>query len=613
MRHRVRPFRGKSGGSIRYNLDRQIAPPTPESRRRRSPARAVAHHRDRDREHDRARRRSSPPPTRARSRGASATSSASCRSHPYLELSPAAADLLSERTLDRMAVARERSLAADLPPMEQFDEARRALDAQEAAVFAAIRDLPSHRWGFVPRDPWSLTLLTSFFLHADWMHLLGNMLFLWITSPFVEDRLGRPGFAAFYLAARARRERRALDALSRTPTIPLVGASGAIAGLMGAFVVFFAAVAHPLPDPAAADRRGAAGACRDADLAGRADVAVAVRGADRTSPSGRTSAGSCSASPSRGVLRLARPEEDRRAARPAWRPRGRPGGVRGRDRDRRPARDRDAGARLLDRLRKAPGTTRRTLALRAASADRRSVAAPAVAVVRVGARAARRGRARSRCTRSSWRRSRRRGGPARAHAARRALQRLRPHGGRAGARSSARSPIRPARPACATRSSGASACRPRPAEPLAQRADLRVEVGDRLPQHRAIALVGRLLDPVQRVRAGQLEPAPARPHRPVRRRAPGATCAGSRPRPAGPRPTCSRSRVPCASSSLVRGRAGRGAIASTLLRAAAAPRSPRATASALCHTVRQSSVRPMSMKSGQGNLKCAGLRPATAP
>jgi membrane associated rhomboid family serine protease len=161
------------------------------------------------------------------------------RSHPYLELSPAAADLLSERTLDRLATARERSLAADLPPMEEFDEARRALDAQEAAVFAAIRDLPSHRWGFVPRDPWSISLLTSFFLHAGWMHLCGNMLFLWITAPFVEDRLGRPGFAAFYLAAGL-----AGNAAHwmRYPgaDIPLVGASGAVAGMMGAFVVFFA-------------------------------------------------------------------------------------------------------------------------------------------------------------------------------------------------------------------------------------------------------------------------------------------------------------------------------------------------------------------------------------
>jgi hypothetical protein len=65
------------------------------------------------------------------------------------------------------------------------------------------------------------------------------MLFLWITSPFVEDRLGRPAFAAFYLAAGL-----AGNAAHwmRYPgaDIPLVGASGAVAGMMGAFVVFFA-------------------------------------------------------------------------------------------------------------------------------------------------------------------------------------------------------------------------------------------------------------------------------------------------------------------------------------------------------------------------------------
>ncbi len=160
------------------------------------------------------------------------------RDHPYLELSPAAADLLSQAALNRMATARERSLGA-LPSMEEFDRARRALDVQEAAVFAAIRDLPSHRWGFVPRDPWSVTLLTSFFLHAGWMHLLGNMLFLWITSPFVEDRLGRPGFAGFYLAAGLAGNAAHWMRYPGTD-IPLVGASGAVAGLMGAFLVFFA-------------------------------------------------------------------------------------------------------------------------------------------------------------------------------------------------------------------------------------------------------------------------------------------------------------------------------------------------------------------------------------
>ena len=283
------------------------------------------------------------------------------RSHPYLEVSPAAADLLSERTLDRMAVARERSLAADLPPMDEFEEARRALDMQEAAVFAAIRDLPSHRWGFIPRDPWSLTLLTSFFLHADWMHLLGNMLFLWITSPFVEDRLGRLGFAAFYLTAGL-----AGNAAHwmRYPgaDIPLVGASGAVAGLMGAFVVFFARsrirfLILPLPIVVAlpvlvvmpiwlAEQMWLSRYSDGSNVAFGAHVGGFVFGLAVA-----------------GVLRLTRPEEDQAGPRPA-------GDVAG---DREALEDaidtgdlralETAGARLLDRLRKAPGTDAAELAL----------------------------------------------------------------------------------------------------------------------------------------------------------------------------------------------------------------------------------------------------------
>jgi membrane associated rhomboid family serine protease len=283
------------------------------------------------------------------------------RNHPYLEVSPAAADLLSERTLDRMAAARERSLAADLPPMDEFEEARRALDAQEAAVFAAIRDLPSHRWGFVPRDPWSLTLLTSFFLHADWMHLLGNMLFLWITSPFVEDRLGRLGFAGFYLAAGL-----AGNAAHwmRYPgaDIPLVGASGAVAGLMGAFLVFFARsrirfLILPLPIIVAlpvvvvmpiwlAEQMWLSRYSDGSNVAFGAHVGGFVFGLAVA-----------------GVLRLTRPEEDQAGPRP----RGDLAADREQLEDAIAAGElraiETAGARLLDRLRQGDGADAADLAL----------------------------------------------------------------------------------------------------------------------------------------------------------------------------------------------------------------------------------------------------------
>ena len=81
-------------------------------------------------------------------------------------------------------------------------------------------------------------LLTSMFLHADLWHLAGNMLFLWIFGDNVEDELGHVGFLAFYLACGALS---ALAQVATAPTdlIPLVGASGAIAGVMGAYLLFF--------------------------------------------------------------------------------------------------------------------------------------------------------------------------------------------------------------------------------------------------------------------------------------------------------------------------------------------------------------------------------------
>jgi membrane associated rhomboid family serine protease len=81
-------------------------------------------------------------------------------------------------------------------------------------------------------------LLTSMFLHASWMHLLGNMWFLWIFGNNVEDSMGRLRFVAFYflsgLAA-------ALGQILADPgsPVPMVGASGAISGVMGAYLVLY--------------------------------------------------------------------------------------------------------------------------------------------------------------------------------------------------------------------------------------------------------------------------------------------------------------------------------------------------------------------------------------
>jgi len=86
--------------------------------------------------------------------------------------------------------------------------------------------------------PVYLTLLTSMFLHANIAHIAGNMLFLWIFGDNVEDRLGHVRYLLFYLfcglVASA-----AQIAIDPTSQLPNLGASGAIAGVLGAYLVFF--------------------------------------------------------------------------------------------------------------------------------------------------------------------------------------------------------------------------------------------------------------------------------------------------------------------------------------------------------------------------------------
>ena len=81
-------------------------------------------------------------------------------------------------------------------------------------------------------------LLTSMFLHGSWMHLIGNMWFLWTFGNNVEDSMGRFRFLAFYLLTGLAA---AATHLVSDPTsgIPVVGASGAISGIMGAYLVLY--------------------------------------------------------------------------------------------------------------------------------------------------------------------------------------------------------------------------------------------------------------------------------------------------------------------------------------------------------------------------------------
>tara|TARA_X000000368_G_scaffold174132_1_gene137309 strand:- start:2648 stop:3436 length:789 start_codon:yes stop_codon:yes gene_type:complete len=81
-----------------------------------------------------------------------------------------------------------------------------------------------------------LTIFTSMFMHGGWMHLIGNMVFLWIFGDNIEDSMGHKRFLGFYLisgicAALLQ------SFISPSSTIPMIGASGAIAGVLGAYLV----------------------------------------------------------------------------------------------------------------------------------------------------------------------------------------------------------------------------------------------------------------------------------------------------------------------------------------------------------------------------------------
>ena len=116
------------------------------------------------------------------------------------------------------------------------------LQAEMDLLCAKYEDLQSNsvddQYGFIPAHPRAVSYFTATFLHGGWLHLIGNMWFLWLAGFVLEDVWGRPLYLVFYLIAGAA----ALQFHAWTnpgSTVPCVGASGAVAALMGAFLVRF--------------------------------------------------------------------------------------------------------------------------------------------------------------------------------------------------------------------------------------------------------------------------------------------------------------------------------------------------------------------------------------
>jgi membrane associated rhomboid family serine protease len=128
---------------------------------------------------------------------------------------------ISERRLERAI--------RDLPPESLLSDEPLPLMTQRGgvAVYAVHQRVPA--W---------ITPITSMFMHASWLHVLGNLWFLWLFGAGVEDFLGRLSFVVFYVAT-GLVATAAHVADNVTSTLPCLGASGAISGVMGGFLVLF--------------------------------------------------------------------------------------------------------------------------------------------------------------------------------------------------------------------------------------------------------------------------------------------------------------------------------------------------------------------------------------
>jgi len=156
---------------------------------------------------------------------------------PQLQLAP---DLASQMPPDLRAEVERRRMQAlgdlDESDAERIPQQQAELDARARTLREALDSAPARRFGYIPARGGLATALSSLFVHGGWMHLLGNMLFFFLSGPFLEDRFGRVLFTGFYLVSGL------LATISHATlqpdsTLPLIGASGAIAGVMGGFLV----------------------------------------------------------------------------------------------------------------------------------------------------------------------------------------------------------------------------------------------------------------------------------------------------------------------------------------------------------------------------------------
>jgi membrane associated rhomboid family serine protease len=158
--------------------------------------------------------------------------------HPYLKIDTETKQLLfgerANEDVDKLLGInrRRRTRQIRLFQVEEQDK----LDQLAQKLKDTLNDIPYRKYGYIPAKKNLIGLVTYMFIHGGWLHLLGNLLLLYLTGPFIEDVWGRPIFTAFYIVAGIF-SGFMFSQYSPNFAGPLIGASGAIAGLMGAFLI----------------------------------------------------------------------------------------------------------------------------------------------------------------------------------------------------------------------------------------------------------------------------------------------------------------------------------------------------------------------------------------
>lgn len=167
--------------------------------------------------------------------------------HPDLTISSEAQQFVADFQADDPADWAEMQ-TSDYKAIDDWDAQLRSVDDREqlqtemdsiAAEYANLTASSiAERFAFIPAHPRPIAYLSSTFLHGGWLHLIGNMWFLWLAGFVLEDAWGRPLYLAFYLTAGIAATQ--FDAWANPGSVAVsYGASGAVAGLMGAFLVRF--------------------------------------------------------------------------------------------------------------------------------------------------------------------------------------------------------------------------------------------------------------------------------------------------------------------------------------------------------------------------------------